>query len=259
MYKLFLADIKNLLRIKWLWLYFCAIALGTLLFLYMSQDLSKVVLSLLNVTLLIVPLITAFFGITYLYDSRNFIQFLLSQPLGRSQIFFGKFLSLSLFMTLLYVLGVTLPLLKEILSAENRVPVLLLTLSGAFLSLIFTSIAFLIGILFDDKAKGVSFLLGVWLYLSILHDGLILTIVYVFKDYPLEKVVLLLTLLSPVDLARLLVVLNLDIAALMGLSGAIFKEFFSSTVGFFVTFLTLSLWFLIPTVLSLFFFKRKDF
>jgi Cu-processing system permease protein len=135
---------------------------------------------------------------------------------------------------------------------------LLLAVSGVLLSLVFVSLSVLIGVVFDDRVKGVSFLLGVWLYLTLLHDGLILAIVYLFRDYPLEKAVLILTMINPVDLARLLIVLNIDVAALMGLSEAVFKSFLGSLWGSALALMTMMLWIFIPSALSLFLFRRKD-
>lgn len=258
LYRLYLTDTKNLLKVKWMWLYLCFIVGGTFAFLYISQDVSKVVLSLLNLTLLLVPLFSLVFGLSYLYDSRNFIELLLSQPVGRSQIFLGKFLSVGVLVGGFYVLGICIPLFRELLGPNSHL-ILLLALSGSLLSLVFTSLSFLIGTLFDDRVKGVSLLLAVWLYLSVLHDGLILFIIYVLRDYPLEKLVLFLSLINPVDTARLLIVLNLDVAALMGVTGVIFKEFLGSMLGSAVSGLSLLLWFFIPFIISLMLFKRKDF
>ena len=258
LFRLYITDTKNLLRIKWVWLYLFFIVGGTTAFLYMSRDVTKVVLSLLNLTLLVVPLFSSVFSLSYLYDSRNFIELLLSQPVSRSQIFLGKFMSVGIMVAGFYVLGVCIPLFKD-LFGSNAVLIYLLILSGCFLSLVFTSFAFLIGTVFDDRVKGVSLLLALWLYLSVIHDGLILFVIYLFKDYPLERVVLLLSLINPVDTARLLIILNLDIAALMGVTGVIFKEFLGSAMGSVVSGLSLFLWFFVPFIISLILFKRKDF
>jgi len=251
--KLFLFEIKNLSRIKWLWFYFFFLLASELTFLKLSDDVSKVVTSMLTITLVVVPVISSLFGIVYYYDSQNFVKLLISQPVERWKVILGRYLSLSVYLSLLYTLGVLLPLAVHI-SQE----LLLLLLAGIFLSLIFSALSFLVGVLLDDRAKGVSFTLILWLYLALLHDGFILSVVYIFKDYPLEKVVLALTIVNPVDLARILVVLKLDIAALLGLTGTIFKEFFSSSLGIFISLASLSLWFLIPLVLTIFLFNKKD-
>ena len=257
--KLVLYEVKSLLRIKWLWVYFLLLILGSFIFSYLSEDETKVLISLLSVSLLVVPLVGAFFGITYFYDSRSFLEFLLSQPVGRGKLFLSRFLSLNLFLVSLYVVSALSPFLPRIGDFREKGTLFLLVLSGALLTLVFTAIAFLVGLLVEEKAKGVSLILGLWLYLTFLHDGLILTVVYIFKDYPLEKVVLLLTVLNPVDLARVLVILNLDIAAIMGLTGSVFKELLGSWLGITLSLLSLTLWFLLPFVASLFLFKRKDF
>ncbi|WP_461829493.1 ABC transporter permease subunit [Aquifex sp.] len=259
MAKLIFFEIKSLARIRWLWIYFLFLALGSFLFNYLGGDETKVLISLLSISLLVVPLVAAFFGITYFYDSRGFLEFLLSQPVGRGKLFTSRYLSLNVFLTTLYVISVLLPFLPSLLELREKGTLLLLTLSGIFLTLVFTAIAFLVGLLVEEKAKGVSVILGLWLYLTFLHDGLILTVVYIFKDYPLEKVVLFLTLLNPVDLARVLVILNLDIAAIMGLTGSVFKELLGSWLGITLSLLSLTLWFLLPFMVSLFLFKRKDF
>ena len=257
--KLILSEVKGLIRIKWLWLYFFLLIIGSFLFNYLGEDETKVLISLLSVSLLVVPLVAAFFGITYFYDSRSFLEFLLSQPVGRGKLFLSRFLSLNLFLITLYVISATLPFIPNLVRFHEKGTLFLLMLSGTFLTLVFTAIAFLVGLLIEEKAKGVSLILGLWLYLTFLHDGLILTVVYIFKDYPLEKVVLFLTLLNPVDLARVLVILNLDIAAIMGLTGSVFKQLLGSWLGIGLSILSLTLWFFVPFIASLLLFKRKDF
>ncbi len=223
------------------------------LILYLSNDTGKVILSLLNITLLMVPLVSSFFCITYFYDSKSFIEFLLSQPVSRAQVFWSKLASLWLFMSFLYAGGVLIPLIKEVLNPTLWV----LLISGVLLSMVFISLAVLVGTVFDDRVKGVSFLLGLWLYLTVLHDGVILAVVYLFKDYPLEGVVLALALVNPVDLARIAVVINMDVAALMGLSEALFREVLGSLWGLSLAFAFMVLWFALPAFLASLLFKRK--
>jgi len=251
--KLFLFELKNLSRIKWLWIYLLLLIGSEVAFLKLTGDVSKVITSMLTITLIVVPVIASLFGVVYYYDSQNFVKLLVSQPIERWKVILGRYLSLGVYLSFLYFLGVSLPLISHV-SWE----LLLLISAGVFLSLIFSSLSFLVGVLVDDRAKGVSLTLILWLYLTLLHDGFILSVVYVFKDYPLEKVVLALTVVNPVDLARILVVLKLDIAALLGLTGTVFKEFFSSSLGVFVSLTSLTLWFLIPLSLTVSLFNKKD-
>ena len=52
----------------------------------LEDNYSKGLLSLLNLILLTIPLVSIMFATSYLYNSSEFIEFLLGQPLKRSSI-----------------------------------------------------------------------------------------------------------------------------------------------------------------------------
>jgi Cu-processing system permease protein len=93
----------------------------------------------------------------------------------------------------------------------------------------------------------------------VLYDGLVLFVVAAFSDYPLETPMLVLTLLNPVDLARVLLLLTFDVAALMGYTGAVFERFFGSGLGVLAALAALLGWTALPFVAGLRGFSRKDF
>jgi Cu-processing system permease protein len=74
----------------------------------------------------------------------------------------------------------------------------------------------------------------------------------------LEKVTLTLISFNPVDLARIIMLLQLDIAALMGYTGAFYKEFFGSSVGTVFSISILLLWVVLPLWIALRIFSKKD-
>ena len=104
---------------------------------------------------------------------------------------------------------------------------------------------------------GLSIIL--WLYLSVIFDGFVMMIFYMFRDYPLDKYIVALTSLNPVDLSRILILLQIDISALMGFTGATFQKFFGSITGKFISLMLLLLWIVIPAFISLRIFNRKNF
>ncbi len=79
-----------------------------------------------------------------------------------------------------------------------------------------------------DKAKGIGVVILLWLYFSIIFDGLVLFVLFQFADYPLEKMMVGVVTLNPIDLSRILILLKMDVSALMGYTGAIFKDFFGT-------------------------------
>jgi len=54
------------------------------------------------------------------------------------------------------------------------------------------------------------------------------------------------------------VLLRLDVSALMGYTGAVFKDFFGTTFGFAISLIALLLWAAIPLLISTKKFKVKD-
>jgi Cu-processing system permease protein len=69
---------------------------------------------------------------------------------------------------------------------------------------------------------------------------------------------IVLSSLNPIDLARIFIILQLDVSALLGYTGAIFKAFFGTGAGTVIGFMLLCLWAIIPFVISLRRFVKKD-
>ncbi|MEO0155399.1 MAG: nitrous-oxide metabolic protein NosY, partial [candidate division WOR-3 bacterium] len=67
-----------------------------------------------------------------------------------------------------------------------------------------------------------------------------------------------LILLNPIDLARILVVRNMDIAILMGYTGALFETFLRGKVGIILALFSISLWITVPIFLANILFNKKD-
>lgn len=222
---------------------------------FMLEDNSaKGLLSLLNIILFIVPLVSIVFATIYLYNSAEFIELLVSQPLKRKTIWLSMFTGLSVSLSLAFFAGAGIPIL---LFADRQQGITLL-LTGLVLSIIFVALAMLASVGTRDKARGIGKAILAWLYFSILFDGLVLFILFQFADYPLEKPMLFISMLNPIDLGRILVLLQLDVSALMGYTGAVFKDFFGSITGMSIAASVLLLWIVLPLTRSLQRFHKKD-
>lgn len=220
----------------------------------LEDNVSKGLLTLLNIILLTVPLVSVLFTTIYVYNSNEFIELLVSHPVKRSKIWKALFTGMSLSMVVAYIIGTGIPLLlfADLLTA------LMMIVAGSLLSVIFVAIAFLSSILTRDKAKGIGVSIMSWLYFALLFDGLVLFLFFQFSEYPIEKFVVVLSSLSPIDLTRILILLRLDVAAMMGYTGAIFQDYFGSNWGLLLSFGLLVLWIAVPFYLSLRRFKKKD-
>ena len=220
----------------------------------LEDNSTKGILTLLNVVLLTVPLVSVIFSTIYLYNSSEFIELLLSQPINRSKIWWSLFFGLVISLLLSFFIGVGIPIL---IYAPGDVGFMML-LVGLFISTVFVVIAFLSSIITRDKAKGIGISIMLWLFFALLFDGIVLFLLFQLADYPIEKMMVGITALNPIDLARILILLHLDVSAMMGYTGAIFKDFFGTSLGVVLVFIILFLWIAIPYWVSLVKFKRKD-
>ena len=244
----------DILRSKILIIY-CIVLLATSLSLFGLEDnANKGLLSLLNIILIIVPLFNLLFSTIYIYNSAEFIELLVSQPLQRKSIWLSFLVGLVLSLSLAFIVGIGIPVL---LFQFNTIGFLLI-LVGILLSIIFIAIALWVAVQIRDKAKGIGMAILLWMYFSLLFDGFVLFLLFQFAEYPLEKPMLLVSAFNPIDLGRILILLKLDISAMMGYTGAIFKDFFGTTLGLMLAFFILSIWVFIPLYFSTRKFNRKD-
>ena len=125
--------------------------------------------------------------------------------------------------------------------------------------MIFTALSFNISLSNENKIKGFGYAVLLWWFLAVIYDGLFLMSLIVYEEYPLDTFSLAATLLNPIDLSRTLILLKLDISALLGYTGAIFKQFFGTDQGFVVSILMLVLWTVLPIWRLVAVSKKKDF
>ena len=220
----------------------------------LENNPAKGLLSLLNIILIIVPLICIIFSTIYIYNSSEFIELLVSQPLKRRTIWLSIFSGLATSLSLAFFIGAGIPILIYHPDATGFMMIAM----GLFLTIVFVSIAMLAAGITRDKAKGIGLSILLWLYLSLIFDALVLFLLFQFQDYPLEKIMVLLSFLNPIDLSRIQILIQMDISALMGYTGAIFREFFGNSTGILLSFLGLFIWIIFPLMISLKKFKRKD-
>lgn len=251
---------RDVMRSRWLAAY-------GLFFLFVTEGLlrfaggdARTILSLASIVLYVVPLVSLVFGTVYLYNAREFTELLLAQPVNRRGLFFGLYGGLAIPLVLAMALGVGVPFLAHGFDGPARSAMLAALLAaGAALTMIFTAIAFCIALWCEDRLRGLGAAIGVWMLGAIVYDGLVMTIVAALSDYPLERPMLVLTLANPIDLARVMLLLQLDVSALMGYTGAVFQQFLGGAAGTLVALGALVLWIVVPIALGMRAFSRKDF
>ncbi len=220
----------------------------------MSGDPTKGIASLLNIVLLVSPLLSLIFSTIYFYNSYEFIELLSAQPIQRKTILYSQYWGLCISLIVALVIGLGIPLL---LFAPGKAALSLLIVSCG-LTMAFVSLALLAALLTRDKARGIGLSLLLWFYFTFIYDALMLMIMFAYIDYPMETLTLTMISLNPIDLARVIVLLQLDVSALMGYTGAMLQDLFSSGKGVLLASGVMLIWILAPLRLAIKLFNKRD-
>jgi len=215
----------------------------------------KPAVSLLNLVLILVPLMTLIMGANSFTGAKESWELLLIQPISRKEAILGKYLGLGTAITATILLGFSSAGLILILNIgyEEISHFLLLILLSVLLSLVFLSIASLASIILGEKAKsiGISFML--WFWFVIIYDFILVGLTLAF-----EEVIITLLFLNPADLVRTALLTSLGNAALVGPAGAVLSKTFGNFTGMTISLTVLLAWLLLPLLVALFIFERKD-
>jgi Cu-processing system permease protein len=260
MFKILKYSFYDLIRSRWSYVYLLFYLLLGSVLLFLNNDLSKAVITLMNVIIILVPLIGTIFGVMYYYNSKEFTELLLAQPIKRSSIFIGQYLGVAISLSMSLIIGLGIPFVLYGLFQSNEIwDFGLLLVTGTFLTLIFTALAFNIALYNENKIKGFGYAILLWLFMAVIYDGLFLMSLIVFDSYPLDTFSISATMFNPIDLSRILILLKLDISALLGYTGAVFQKFFGTGLGLFISLIALSIWVFLPLLNMYRKCRKKDF
>lgn len=215
---------------------------------------TRLALNLVNVTLLFVPLNAVIFTITYFHNARDFTELLIVLPVPRRAVLLAQVGAVLLALSGAFVVGLGLPLLAVARGAQA------FALLGAGLALtwVFVGLAFTVVLFVPEKVKAMGWGLALWFTLAVLYDGLLLALVFLLSDYPIEAYVVPVACLNPLDLARIFVLLQFDTAALLGYTGAVYQQLFGQGLAQFVSAGLLLLWVIVPLTIAVRRFSRMD-
>lgn len=253
-------EFQNVGRSRWLLGIVVVLFLLTEVLFRFGGDPGKTLTSLMNVVLLLIPLMSLTLGAVYSYSSREFNEILLAQPISRTSVYLGKLTGFSGTLCLAFLAGVGLPFLIHSFGLRAYAGKLITMLAvGACLVFIFSALAFYVTTRFEDRIKGLGTILVTWFVLAVVWDGLILLFINLASEYPYEPGLIGLVFLNPVDLGRVMILLQMDISALMGYTGAVFRNTFGSQSGTLLAAGAMLVYAAVPVAFGLRSFRRKDF
>ncbi len=147
-WKVLTSQLRNVARSPWILGYTLLLVTGTGLLLRFGGSGERALLSLLNVVLLLLPLMSVTFGTLYVYNAREFIEMLLAQPVGRGALYAGLFGGIALPLCGAFLLGVGGPLLLHGGAEPGYAGHAAMLLAvGVLLTLVFTAFALCVSVL----------------------------------------------------------------------------------------------------------------
>src|SRR6187402_2774298 len=141
----------DILRTRFIVLYTMLLFISTFAMFQIDNDATKVVMSLLNIVLMVIPLISIVFTTIHFYNSYEFIELMLAQPINRKVVFLGEYLAVTSSLCMAFAVGIGVPIVIYGPSASG----LSLIFCGMALTMVFVSMAFLASVLTRDKAKAI--------------------------------------------------------------------------------------------------------
>src|SRR5687767_2800473 len=129
----------DILRNKVMLAYAAFLLIVSMSLFQMEENPSKAVLSLLNIVLIVVPLISMVFSTIHWYNSYEFIELMLTQPISRKKVLLSEYAGVASSLLTAFFIGVGIPVLLYNFNSTG----LGLLLIGSLLTLVFTSLAFL--------------------------------------------------------------------------------------------------------------------
>jgi Cu-processing system permease protein len=252
--------LREAVRGRWLIGLAAALAVAGDLLIRFGGGGDTTLVSLLDVALIVTPLASLVVGTMQVHNAREMTELLLAQPVTRKNLFAGLYLGTALPLAAALTLGLLAPFAWHGLLIGPLGPRLLaLGAVTATLTLVGTALAFAIALRADDRVRALGTALAIWLVAAVLWDGLILLIALLFGERAIEIPMLIALALNPLDVARVLLLLGTDAAALFGYTGAVVQHTMGTSAGHAMLLVALATWLALPLWFAARTFQRKDF
>lgn len=256
MLELLKTELSNVLRSRWLVAYTALLGAAVYGLAYLAADARRTDLVLLSALVIFVPLVSILFTTMYWYSSEPFTELLMAQPISRRSLFVARALSLTASLTACLALGLLLPTMLSF-GADSGVLWLFAGIASA--GIVFCCLGSLIAVSVTDRLWGVGLGLAAWFYFVVVHDGLLLLILYWLRDYPLDSVGAAACALNPLATTRVALLLYFDAPLLLGHAGALVRRLADGANPLIAATVVQSVWALVPLAVAGRRFSKRDF
>ncbi len=205
-------ELRNLVRSRWIYGPAGVFWAASFLTFSFAEGAEQALLSLTHWNLLAVPLVSAIGAANAVYGRRRFDEFLLTQPVSRSAVFFSSAGALVLGLVGAFAVPVGgLCLLAESPGGLST----RMVAGGSAVAAVFVMLGTAVGLAVEDRARGLGLLLLIWIIASVVYDALLLYAIAMLEDYPIEPFLTVAVWVNPVDAVRLLLYQDLGLRFLL--------------------------------------------
>lgn len=228
------------------------------------SPLAVTVVSLSSLSIFFIPLIALLLA----YDSvvgeaeRGTLTLLLTHPISRSQVIFGKFFGHLFLLTIATVIGygiagVIIALTSDdAFMSEEWLSFLKLILSSILLGAIFLSIGYIISSWVKERGTAAAIAIGIWLCFVLFYDMGLLTLLAVVQGDVINGVfVKWIMLFNPIDCYRMFNLTSSNATALLSGMGGLNAD---QRVPDISLILIMVSWVIVPLIMACAIFKRRQ-
>lgn len=224
--------------------------------------LDVVIVSLSSLTIFLVPLIALLLSHDAIVgeSERGTMLLLLSYPIGRSEVVFGKFLGHLAILAFATAIGygaaaAALTVTGTDIAFDSWRAFLSMVCSSVLLGAVFLAIGYLTSTLVSERSTAGGIAIGIWLFFVLIYDMALLGGLVAAKGQAVPALLLdLLLLANPTDVYRLLNIGSGNAGALSGMGGI------AAHTGLTAPVLTaaLALWTIVPLGCATIIFSRRE-
>jgi len=260
-------ELSDKLKSRWVVVIAAGFALFTLIVSYFSgatsgvagfRSMEATIGSLTSLVTYFIPILALTLGGGIIADEgdKGTLEIYLSSPISVGEFIAGKFLGLSIALTIsaLAGLGISGVVLLIGLGIKALSSYLVFMLNSVILGLIFLSVSFLVSIIFNERARVIAFTVFLWLFFAVLYDLGLVGLLIITRGAVGNEVFSALLVLNPVDVYRILNFLSIgELKVFLGLATVEMPGYMKTPVLWVISLL----WVALPLIMSYRFFKRR--
>jgi Cu-processing system permease protein len=257
-------------RNRWVVSFACLFAALTLMVAYFGmvtsgysgfQDFARTAASLVNLGGFLVPLFALLLGVFSFLTNREYLEIIVTQPIPRSRVLLGKYVGLVLTVLTASAVGFGAPgvVIALVIGVEGAQRYLLVVAYSLLLAVVFSGLSVLIALVSRRRQIALGIAMAVWVFYELLYGVLMLATTLYLPPGVLKTTLLAGLLGNPVDIVRVLSLLQVGGPHLFGPAGAtLVKLTGSAATASALGLLALAAWVVVPVLLAMRVFERQN-